>query len=643
MTWHPNSLHALCAHIDRDMFATHVSEPPPPPHTPPPHTPPPPPPPPPTTTSTPSPPHPLTTTTHHLPSPLPPCPPPPPSSHHHHHHHQAFTQERSVFRTFVQTQRRRERTRLRPAETGTPSPGLAPSREDDGGHGGAERGSGGREVLRATATEASTPGRRLLWRWPSRRPDWGSTVASAMSSFWPSMSLCCRWWNSRWTLLRWLSSRWPPLTTPWSGCGRSFGGCIGRKKKKGKRRLPRSPRPRLVSGCCLRSTRARPRLLRTAWFYSGYKFLPRSRRLFGTNSTFFLRDGGARAVRTWKPGLFTSQWYLAPTCSLPVRPEEHKKTGVSERRLHDLISTVPVSGSHLCGACLLISTEIRIFLGFDFRTCFRTQRLCLVRQWIQFRAVCGFFQRMLWFDSGYIFCVSVRAYSAQFLVRQWIHGLRHIGHSSEPLVSDSHLFGVRWWSTGLWSFLEDDFRMDSVSSSCLFNTGYMSTSVYGGFYGSDCRKLRKFRSCSSSRSSTFPSWCRGIFSWSCCSADHSYSPAAVLERGDRCPWWQSCRFQSLPVVCNDIFPGYVCCSSTRSSAPCRRAEADPLFSRPWRYSSCLLTQWPMSLLCRRTGSHGQVVDVTVVLPQFLLVDKIVVFVEVVDIPVVTQRLSTCSR
>ena len=53
----------------------------------------------------------------------------------------------------------------------------------------------------------------------------------------------------------------------------------GRKKKKRrKKRLPRSPRPRLVSGCCLRSTRPRPRLLRTAWFYSGYKFLPRSRR-----------------------------------------------------------------------------------------------------------------------------------------------------------------------------------------------------------------------------------------------------------------------------------------------------------------------------------------------------------------------------
>ena len=79
-----------------------------------------------------------------------------------------------------------------------------------------------------------------------------------------------------------------------------------KRKKKRKRKLPR--------------TSSRPRLA-----YSGYKFLPQSRRLFGTNSTFFLRDGGARAVRTWKPGLSTSHWYLAPTCSVPVTPEEHKK------------------------------------------------------------------------------------------------------------------------------------------------------------------------------------------------------------------------------------------------------------------------------------------------------------------------------
>ena len=59
---------------------------------------------------------------------------------------------------------------------------------------------------------------------------------------------------------------------------------LGEKTRK-KRKLPR----------------ARPRLLRTAWFYSGYKFLPRSRRLFGTNFTLFQREGGFCAVRAWKP------------------------------------------------------------------------------------------------------------------------------------------------------------------------------------------------------------------------------------------------------------------------------------------------------------------------------------------------------
>ena len=38
-------------------------------------------------------------------------------------------------------------------------------------------------------------------RIPRRRGVLGSTVASAMSSSWLSMSLCCRWWNSQWTLL----------------------------------------------------------------------------------------------------------------------------------------------------------------------------------------------------------------------------------------------------------------------------------------------------------------------------------------------------------------------------------------------------------------------------------------------------------
>ena len=83
-----------------------------------------------------------------------------------------------------------------------------------------------------------------------------------------------------------------------------------KKKKRRKKRLPRSPRPRPVSGCCLRSTRSR--LLRTAWFYSGYMFLPRSRRLRGTISTLFLRESGPWLLRS----------ILAATC-LQARDAPH--------------------------------------------------------------------------------------------------------------------------------------------------------------------------------------------------------------------------------------------------------------------------------------------------------------------------------
>ena len=57
------------------------------------------------------------------------------------------------------------------------------------------------------------------------------------------------------------------------------------------------------------------------WLHSGYLFMPRLRRPFWTNSTQLLCEGGVRAVRTWKPGLFTSFWLLAPTCSVPVTLE----------------------------------------------------------------------------------------------------------------------------------------------------------------------------------------------------------------------------------------------------------------------------------------------------------------------------------
>ena len=95
-------------------------------------------------------------------------------------------------------------------------------------------------------------------------------------------------------------------------------------KRKGKRKLPRnSSRPRLVSGCCPRSTRARssPHCLVLQWIQ-----VPASvPEAFWDEFHTFLCDVGARAVRTWKPGLSTGHWYLAPTCSLPVTLEEHKK------------------------------------------------------------------------------------------------------------------------------------------------------------------------------------------------------------------------------------------------------------------------------------------------------------------------------
>ena len=96
-----------------------------------------------------------------------------------------------------------------------------------------------------------------------------------------------------------------------------------RRRRGGRRRRhsSASSAPKRTRKKRRKSTRQRPRLLRTAWFYSGYMFLPRSWRL----STPFLCEGDARAVRTWKLGLSTSHWYLAPTCSVPVTLEEHRK------------------------------------------------------------------------------------------------------------------------------------------------------------------------------------------------------------------------------------------------------------------------------------------------------------------------------
>ena len=74
-----------------------------------------------------------------------------------------------------------------------------------------------------------------------------------------------------------------------------------RRRKRKKRRKRKSPR-----GAPLRR-------------------FPRARAVRSWNSGHFLRDGGASAARTWKPGLSTSHWFLAPTCSVPARL---KSTGI---------------------------------------------------------------------------------------------------------------------------------------------------------------------------------------------------------------------------------------------------------------------------------------------------------------------------
>ena len=153
---------------------------------------------------------------------------------------------------------------------------------------------------------------------------------------------------------------------------------------------------------------------------SGNKFLPRSRRLFGTNSTLFLREGRpwllrsilaascphgslqaqdarhlgrygpeghlccgtefasvARAVRTSKPGLSTSHWYLAVTCSVLVLPEEHRKLwSFLGDAYAELFLRPLVSGSHLCGVfydhlyltvtCSAFALGVRVF-GFFWK------------------------------------------------------------------------------------------------------------------------------------------------------------------------------------------------------------------------------------------------------------------------------------
>ena len=119
-----------------------------------------------------------------------------------------------------------------------------------------------------------------------------------------------------------------------------------KKKKKRKKRLPRSSRPRLVSRYCLKSALAP----RTAWFYSGYMFLPRSRRLLGSISALSLREGGPWLLRS----------ILAVTCFdsfLQAQDALHLGRYGPEGHLCrvSMAALVVDSGIRMCGRCACVA------------------------------------------------------------------------------------------------------------------------------------------------------------------------------------------------------------------------------------------------------------------------------------------------
>ena len=93
-------------------------------------------------------------------------------------------------------------------------------------------------------------------------------------------------------------------------------------------------------------------ILRASWFNSGYMYM-------------------FRLSRLWKNSLRTS-WYLAPTWSAPVLPEEYRKMAGFW-----VMPLALASSSHFVGVCL--AREIQAFLlgcGDDFSSAFSA---CLLR------------------------------------------------------------------------------------------------------------------------------------------------------------------------------------------------------------------------------------------------------------------------
>ena len=148
------------------------------------------------------------------------------------------------------------------------------------------------------------------------------------------------------------------------GGPKMFGIMAGVTQKK----TPRAPRPCLVSGCGLRSTRFQ--LLRTAHF--------------GTNSTLFLREGDARTVRTREPGLSTSHWDLVPTCSVPVTLEDHREIwshlfGVQDYGLFWKMTSGKFPYSFLFRQWIHVTSVYEGFFGFRLQKTVESPQLQFIK------------------------------------------------------------------------------------------------------------------------------------------------------------------------------------------------------------------------------------------------------------------------
>ena len=140
------------------------------------------------------------------------------------------------------------------------------------------------------------------------------------------------------------------------------------------------------------------------------------------------------------------------------------------------------------------------------------------------------------------------------------------------------------------SFFWEKTSRVAVFSASWFDSGYLFMPVYGFLgvlspYSAQCLVLcgPRYALVTEFASSIPLSWCRGLFTWSCCSADHSISPVAALGQGDR---WPCCAGRALFFSCRSHarcvqrqMLGYV---------PQGRSVWSPWFScsRPSRFPCC---------------------------------------------------------